>query len=110
MINASLQAAKAVAVVNEAKTDLATLKKATDGTEAFMFKSLLQSAGGKKGLFSANVPGAEIYRDMFEQNLSDVMAQRGTLHISDTIFNKVAPLALAQAKTRLRLQTIEKKA
>lgn len=100
-----LQAAKMVATVNEAKKDLAKLKKATDGLEAFMFKSLLQSMGGKKGLLPAKVPGAEIYRDMFESNMSDLLASRGTLGIGKGIYAKVAPMVLSQAEQRLTNQT-----
>lgn len=103
-----LQITKAAALVDEAKSDLSKLKKATDGLESFMFKSLLQSMGGKDGLFGSKVPGGQVYRDMFETNLSDVLASRGTLNVSNTIFSKVAPLALAQAQQRLRQQTIEK--
>ncbi|MBI1331581.1 MAG: rod-binding protein [Armatimonadetes bacterium] len=109
MINGSLQALKAGSLVAEAKDDLTKLKKATDGLEAFMFKSLLQSMGGKDGLFSSKMPGGDIYRDMFETNLSDVLAARGTLNISKTIYNKVVPVALAQAQQRLKESTIEKK-
>jgi Rod binding domain-containing protein len=104
-----LQVTKAASLVDEAKSDLGKLKKATDGLESFMFKSLLQSMGGKDGLFGSKVPGGQIYQDMFETNLSDVLASRGTLNISNTIFSKVAPLALSQAQQRLRQQTIEKR-
>ena len=74
-----------------------------------MFKSLLQSMGGKKGLFSTKMPGGEIYRDMFETNMSDVLASRGTLNVSKTIYTKVSPMVLSQAQQRLKKSTIEKK-
>ena len=106
---AGLQIAKVSATVNEAKKDLEMLKKATDGLEAFMFKSLLQSMGGKKGLFSTKMPGGEIYRDMFETNMSDILASRGTLNVSKTIYTKVSPMVLSQAQLRLKKSTIEKK-
>lgn len=106
---AGLQIAKVSATVNEAKKDLEKLKKATDGLEAFMFKSLLQSMGGKKGLFSTKMPGGEIYRDMFETNMSDILASRGTLNVSKTIYTKVSPMVLSQAQLRLKKSTIEKK-
>lgn len=109
MIPGALQVLKAGTLAHEAKTDLAKLKKATDGLEAFMFKSLLQSMGGKKGLFSTNMPGGDIYRDMFETNLSDVLAARGSLNIGNSIYSKVAPMAIAQAQLRLKQATIEKK-
>ena len=102
MIPGSLQMAKSVALTTEARKDLANLKKATDGLESFMFKSLLQSMGGKNGLFPSKMPGGEIYRDMFESNMSDVLAARGTLNISKDIFTKVAPLALAQAQQKMK--------
>ena len=94
--------------VAEAGKDLVKLKKATDGLEAFMFKSLLKSAGGKNGLFSSKGPGAEIYRDMFETNLSDILASRGTLGIGSSIYSKVAPMVLSQSQQRLRQSKIEK--
>ena len=103
-----LEVAKALGNVADARKDLQKLKKATDGLEAFMFKSLLQSMGGKKGLFSAKMPGAEIYRDMFESNMSDLLASRGTLNISKTIYSKVAPMVLAQSQKRIHQSTIEK--
>lgn len=109
MMPAGLQIAKVSATVTEAKKDLEKLKKATDGLEAFMFKSLLQSMGGKKGLFSTKMPGGEIYRDMFETNMSDVLASRGTLNVSKTIYTKVSPMVLSQAQQRLKKSTIEKK-
>ncbi len=109
MMPAGLQIAKVSATVNEAKKDLEKLKKATDGLEAFMFKSLLQSMGGKKGLFSTKMPGGEIYRDMFETNMSDILASRGTLNVSKTIYTKVSPMVLSQAQLRLKKSTIEKK-
>lgn len=109
MMNGCLQAAKSAGLVAEARQDLTKLKKATDGLEAFMFKSLLQNMGGKNGLFGTNMPGGEIYRDMFETNLSDVLAARGSLNVGKTIFDKVVPIALAQAQQRLRQSTIEKK-
>jgi len=109
MIPGALHILKAGKLAEEAKTDLSKLKKATDGLESFMFKSLLQSMGGKNGLFASKMPGGDIYRDMFETNLSDVLAGRGTLNISKTIYSKVAPMALAQAQLRLRQSTIEKK-
>lgn len=108
MMPGALQVAKTATLMNEAKKDLGKLKKATDGLEAYMFKSLLQSMG-KNGLFSSKIPGGDIYKDMFETNLSDVLASRGTLNIGKTIFDKVVPTALAQAQQRLRQQTIEKK-
>ena len=85
-----------------ANKDLVKLKKATDGLEAFMFKSLLQQMGGKKGLFGSDVPGAEVYKDMFEQNLSEVLSERGQLGISKTIYRSVAPLAAQQAMKNAR--------
>lgn len=109
MIPGALRIAKNVSTIGEAKEDLTKLKKATDGLESFMFKTLLQSMGGKKGLFGSNVPGADVYRDMFETNLSDVMASRGSLRIGKSIFDKVTPMALAQAHSRLLQSTIEKK-
>lgn len=99
-----------------AKPELEKLKKATDGLESYMFKNLLQSMGGKKGLFGSNVPGAQIYKDMIEQTLSDIMSERGTLGIGKTIFDKVAPNVLNQTQTqqlyksKLNQSTIEKKA
>ena len=109
MMPAGLQVAKLAAGLQQAKPDLDKLKKATDGLEAFMFKSLLQSMGGKKGLFASKMPGAEIYRDMFETNMSDILASRGTLNMSKTIYSKVAPMVLSQAQQRLKQSTIEKK-
>jgi Rod binding domain-containing protein len=109
MMPGSLHVAKIAGTVIEAKKDLQKLKKATDGLEAFMFKSLLQTAGGKKGLFGSKMPGSEIYRDMFETNLSDLLASRGSLGIGNTIFSKVAPMVLSQAQQRIKQSSIEKK-
>jgi Rod binding domain-containing protein len=116
MINGALAIQKIASTVNEAGPELQKLKKATDSLEAFMFKSLLQSMGGKKGLFGSTVPGGEIYKDMMEQSLSDIMATRGTLNIGNTIFQKVAPLALSQIQAqkvyqpKVSTNLIEKKA
>lgn len=104
-----LQVAKVSATVLEAKKDLDKLKKATDGLEAYMFKSLLKSAGGKKGLFGSKMPGGEIYRDMFESNMSDILASRGGLGLGSSIYNKVAPMVLSQAQQRIHQSSIEKK-
>lgn len=98
-----------------ANKDLVKLKKATDGLEAFMFKSLLQQMGGKKGLFGSDVPGAGVYKDMFEQNLSEMLSESGQLGISKTIYRSVAPLAVQQAIQNARVNTkpesnLEKKA
>lgn len=100
MMPGSLQVAKVVGSMTEAKKDLEKLKKATDGLEAFMFKSLLQSMGGKKGLFPTKMPGSDIYRDMFESNMSNILAERGSLGIGNTIYSKVAPMVLVQADLR----------
>jgi Rod binding domain-containing protein len=108
MIPNSLQLAKVAGTCKEVAKDLQKLKKATDGLEAFMFKSLLQSMGGKKGLFPTKMPGGEIYRDMFETNMSDLLASKGTLNISNTIYSKVAPLAYSQTELRLKNARIEK--
>jgi Rod binding domain-containing protein len=89
-------------VLTKAMPELEKLKKATNGLEAYMFKNLLTAMGGKKGMFSDKVPGGQIYRDMFEQNLSDMMAERGSIGISRTIFSKVAPLTLQQAQTLVK--------
>jgi len=109
MMPAGMQMGKVVAVAHEAKKDLDKLKKATDGLESFMFKSLLQSMGGKKGLFPSKMPGGEIYRDMFESNMSDVLGARGTLGVSKSIYSKVEPMVIAQATQRYKKSTIEKK-
>lgn len=98
-----------------ARKDLAKLKKATDGLEAFMFKSLIQQMGGKKGLFGSNVPGADVYKDMFEQNLSELLSESGQLGIGKTIYRSVAPLAAQQAIKNARVTStpeskLEKKA
>lgn len=111
----NLQVINSLKPVVLANKDLARLKKATDGLEAFMFKSLIQQMGGKKGLFGSDVPGADVYKDMFEQNLSDMLAQSGQLGISKTIYRSVAPLAVQQAIKNARHKTtpeptIEKKA
>lgn len=92
---------RAAAIVQEAAPELQKLKKATDGLESYMFKSLLETMGGKKGLFGSNVPGGQIYKDMVEQNLADLLAERGVLKIGQTIFEKVAPNALNQAQINL---------
>ena len=53
---------------------------------------------------------------MMEQSLSDIMAARGTLNIGNTIFQKVAPLALSQIQAqkvyqpKVSTNSIEKKA
>ena len=109
MMPGSLQALKVGATVIEARRDLEKLKKATDGLEAYMFKSLLQSMGGKKGMFPTKMPGGEIYRDMFETNMSDLLASRGTLNVSKTIYSKVAPMVLSQAQQRIKQSKIEKR-
>ena len=100
MMPGSLQVAKVMNSMTDAKKDLEKLKKATDGLEAFMFKSLLQSMGGKKGLFPTKMPGGDIYRDMFESNMSNILAERGSLGIGNTIYSKVAPMVLVQADLR----------
>ena len=111
----NLQVVNSLKPVVLAHKDLAKLKKATDGLEAFMFKSLIQQMGGKKGLFGSDVPGAGVYKDMLEQNLSEVLSQRGQLGISKTIYRSVAPMAVQQAMKNARNaatpeSTIEKKA
>ena len=109
MMPGSLQTLKAINLVVDSRKDLEKLKKATDGLEAFMFKTMLQSVGGKNGLFPSKMPGGEIYRDMFESNMSDLLASRGTLSVSKTIYSKVAPMVLSQAQQRLKQSSIEKK-
>ena len=98
----NLELSNAIKPVVLANKDLAKLKKASEGLEAFMFKSLLQQMGGKKGLFGSDVPGASVYKDMFEQNLSDLMSQRGGLGIGKTIYRSVAPMAAQQAMKTAR--------
>lgn len=92
----------AVQVGQIAAPELKKLKQATDSLEGFMFKSLLQTLGGKDGLFGSKVPGGQIYRDMFEQNFSELMAERGSLGMGKTIFDKVKPLAIAQARQQFQ--------
>lgn len=102
----------AIRDVAAAAPELAKLKKATDGLEAFMFKSLLQNVGGKDGLFATKMPGSQVYRDMFEQNLSELLAERGQIGIGNTLYRNVAPLAAQQAlkKAHDKVSNIEKEA
>jgi Rod binding domain-containing protein len=108
MMPNTLGAAQVAVKVGEARKDLAKLRKATDGLEAYMFKSMLQSMGGKNGLFPTKMAGGEIYRDMFETNMSDILASRGTLGIGNSIYNKLIPVVLTQAQIRIKKSTIEK--
>lgn len=116
ILNISSATAQGISPELAAKAELDKLKKATDGLESYMFKNLLQTMGGKKGLFGSNVPGGQIYKDMIEQTLSDLMAERGTLGIGSTIYNKVAPNVINQYqnqqlfKDKLNQTKIEKKA
>lgn len=113
----NLEVGNALKPVVLAHKDLAKLKKATEGLEAYMFKSLIQQMGGKKGLFGSDVPGAEVYKDMFEQNLSQLLSESGQLGIGKTIYRKVAPMVIQQAIQQAQKQadkkqtfTIEKEA
>jgi hypothetical protein len=112
MINNAAQVVRLVETLHKASPELAKLKKATDGLEAFMFKSLLHTVGGKDGLFGNKAPGAQVYNDMFEQNFSDLLAERGAIGIGNTIFRKVTPLVIQQAQQQLKIKTpsIETKA
>jgi Rod binding domain-containing protein len=111
MINL-FQAVQAAQAAHIAGPELKKLKQATDGLEGFMFKSLLHTMGGKDGLFGTKVPGAQIYNDMFEQNFSELMAERGAIGIGTAIYRKVSPMVLQQAQQRLKSTTpsIETKA
>jgi Rod binding domain-containing protein len=96
---------KSAAVAGEAKQDLEKLKKATTSLEGFMFKSLLQTMGGKDGLFSVKVPGGQIYRDMVEQTLSETLSERGALGVGKSVYDKIAPMAIQAAQARLKAAT-----
>jgi Rod binding domain-containing protein len=107
-----LSVIRAVETMQVAGPELQKLKKATDGLEGFMFKSLLHAVGGKDGLFGNKVPGAQIYNDMFEQNFSDLLAERGAIGIGKKIYSNVAPLVIQQARHQIltKKPSIETKA
>jgi Rod binding domain-containing protein len=86
-----------------AKPKLEKLRKATDGLESFMFKNLLKGIGKENGGLFGKMPGSDIYRDMFEQTMSDQLASKGSLGISDLMYGKVAPMAVAEERTKQML-------
>lgn len=101
-----LGAVKSADMYAKSAGQLEKLKKATDGLEAFMFKSLLSSIKKSEGgLFGKSMAGKQIYQDMFEQTVSDTMAQRGALGIGKSIYDRVAPLAIANEELRLQQQS-----
>jgi len=102
-----LGAVKSADLYAKSAPQLEKLKQATDGLEAFMFKSLLSSIKKSEGgLFGKGMAGKQIYQDLFEQTVSDTMAQRGALGISASIYNRVAPLAIANEEVRQRQQSV----
>jgi Rod binding domain-containing protein len=45
--------------------------------------------------------GGEMYRDMFDGSIADILAQKGTLGVAKQMFSAIAPRVLNQAASKV---------
>lgn len=96
-------ALQTVAAAQQAAPEMAKLKKASDQIEAIFVKDLIgalrrgtpDSLG--KGL------GASVYRDMFDQSLSDSFSKRGAFGISKMLTHQLGKAVLGKGIATIKL-------
>jgi Rod binding domain-containing protein len=90
-----------------AKPELTSLKKSCEGMEATFLKQMVtemrKSAGSVR--FGKEF-GGEMYRDMYDGSISDILAQKGTLGVAKQMYSAVAPQVLSQAAAKLSTSRI----
>ncbi|MCA1947839.1 MAG: rod-binding protein [Armatimonadetes bacterium] len=95
------------ALLNEAKVaervepDLRRLKKAAEGIESMFFRDLLQAM--RRSVPESeeeNSFGGQVYRDLFDQAVSEALGRSGSLGIAKVVYDSLAGSVAAQAKAR----------
>ncbi|MCO5296662.1 MAG: rod-binding protein [Fimbriimonadaceae bacterium] len=99
-LDAMLQVGEAV---HMAAPEFAKLKRATQQIEAMFFKDMLATMGAGKADSSGGGFGADIYKDMFNQSLSETLSQRGSLGIGQMIYRPMGKALLGQQLMKLHL-------
>lgn len=99
------QISKMIGMAATAAPAAAKLKKATQDLEAIFMKDLL-SAMRKTVMHEAKGSsfGSEMYQDLFDQALSESTSKSGTLGISRTIYDQMAPHAIRAAWARAQAE------
>ena len=93
------------ALVDRAQPKLDKLRKATQDMEAVFLKDLLSA-------MRRTVPenetesgfGSEIYKDMLDQALAEASSKSGSMGIAKLVFERMAPVVVAQEKAQQLLQ------
>lgn len=88
---------------HRAAPELAKLKRATQQIEAMFFKDMLATMGAEASQSPEGGFGADIFKDMFNQSLSETLSQRGSLGVGAMIYGPLGKALLGQQLTKLRL-------
>ena len=96
-------ALQTVAAAHKAGPEMAKLKKAAAQVEAIFVKDLI-------GALRRGTPdslgqgfGASVYRDLFDQSLSDSLAQKGSFGISGMLTRQLGKSVLGQEIAKIKL-------
>lgn len=95
----------AVSLAKEAEPRLRQLKKATDQFEAVLIKQMVSAM--RKTVNETKLGdnfGADIYKDMFDTQLSESMTSGVGLGISKMLYRQYAPVAAREERMRLRAE------
>lgn len=103
---------KAAGVVAEVQPRLKKLEEATKDFEAIFFKNLLSSMrkGVPGGSLDGSTFGGDMYRDMLDGELAKAASQSGSLGIGKLLYKQLAPLAIAEAQAKARVEKLDTKA
>jgi Rod binding domain-containing protein len=94
------QALKLQSNLEVAKPKLASLKSSCDGMESAFLKQIVSSMRKSAGSVHFGKDfGGDMYRDMFDGTISDMLAEKGTVGIGRAMFASVAPRVLNEAVT-----------
>jgi Rod binding domain-containing protein len=90
--------AQAISAAERAVPQLKKLHQAAQQMEALFVKDLLteMQKGSKEGMFG-NMPGSEIYQDMFTQSIADQVAKSGSFGFAKTLEQQVTKDVLREA-------------
>lgn len=109
-IDLALQAGLAV---KNAGPELTKLKKAAQQVEGIFVRDLLAAMRKGGGDSFGKGFGATVYRDMFDQSMSETLASRGAFGIGDLLFKQMSKGVVGQEWTKLalgdRTQSVDRK-
>ena len=94
-------AIKAGLAVKNAAPELQKLKKASEQVEAIFVRDLLAAMRRGGGDSFGKGFGATVYRDMFDQAMSETLSSRGAFGIGDLLFKHMGKGVVGQEWTKI---------